>query len=248
MWRTCSVRAAMAVLGVVSMVAAGQARSHKPPQSHPSDFDFYLLSMSIAPSFCALSPANRAKPDCRDLTAEKFRQTPLTVHGLWPNRAHVSVNQQPSDCTHAPLQLSAAVKSDLARYMPGGPELEQHEWSKHGTCSGLSPDAYFGNAVTLAKQMNDVVGGVMQSSGMLGGDVDVRRLIDGVAAKDPALAAAIIVDCRQPSGGSARMSGSLVDEVRFTLSKEFKPIPADSLGMGQNSGCRGGTGRIPPVQ
>ena len=193
----------MAAFGVLAVVSAGEARQHNPPQSHAGDFDFYLLSMSIAPSFCALSPANRSKPDCRDLTAETFRETPLTIHGLWPNRAHVSVNQQPSHCTHVPLQMSDAVKADLARYMPGGPGLQQHEWSKHGTCSGLSPDDYFAAAVSLARQMNDVVGGVMQSSGMLGGDVDVRRVIDGVAAKDPALAAAIIVDCRQPSGGGA---------------------------------------------
>jgi ribonuclease T2 len=243
-----AVRVATAVLGVLAVVSAGEARQHKLPQSHAGDFDFYLLSMSIDPSFCALSPANRSKPDCRDLTAETFRQTPLTIHGLWPNRAHVSVNQQPAQCTRDALRLSDAVKTDLARYMPGGPDLEQHEWSKHGTCSGMSPDEYFAAAVGLARQMNDVVGGVMQSSGMLDGEVDVKRLIDGVAARDPAVAAAIVVDCRQPSGGGAHAPAPLVDEIRFTLSKELKPIPARSVGMGQNSGCKGGVGRIPPVR
>jgi ribonuclease T2 len=243
-----AVRVAMAAFGVLAVVSAGEARQHKPPQSHAGDFDFYLLSMSIDPSFCALSPANRSKPDCRDLTAETFRETPLTIHGLWPNRAHVSVNKQPSQCTQVALRLSDAVKADLARYMPGGPGLQQHEWSRHGTCSGLSPDDYFAAAVGLARQMNDVVGGVMQSSGMLDGEVDVRQLIDGVAARDPAVAAAIVVDCRQPSGGGAHAPAPLVDEIRFTLSKELKPIPAGSVGMGQNSGCKGAVGRIPPVR
>jgi ribonuclease T2 len=150
--RVHAVRVALAALGVLAVVSAGEARQHKPPRSHAGDFDFYLLSMSIAPSFCALSPANRSKPDCRHLTADTFQQTPLTIHGLWPNRAHVSVNKQPSQCTQDALRLSDAVKTDLARYMPGGPDLEQHEWSRHGTCSGLSPDDYFAAAVGLARQ------------------------------------------------------------------------------------------------
>ena len=74
-----------------------------------------------------------------------------------------------------------------------------------------------------------------------------EALIDGVAAKDPALAAAIVVDCPKASGGTAHAPAWLVDEVRFTLPKELKPIPAGSVGMGQNSGCEGRVGRIPPV-
>jgi ribonuclease I len=116
-----AVRVATAVLGVLAVVSAGEARQHKPPQSHAGDFDFYLLSMSIDPSFCALSPANRSKPDCRDLTAETFRQTPLTIHGLWPNRAHVSVNQQPAQCTRDALRLSDAVRRTSRATCRAGP-------------------------------------------------------------------------------------------------------------------------------
>jgi ribonuclease T2 len=234
-----ATRGAIVALGVLVVAFPGQAQ-----HDAPGDFDFYLLSMSVAPSFCALSPANRSKPDCRDLTPDKFRQTPLTIHGLWPNRAHVSVNRQPSDCSNAAIRLSDATRTGLARYMPGGSQLEEHEWSKHGTCSGLSPDAYFAAAVGLAKQMNDVVGGVMQDSGMLSGEVDVRQLISGVAAKDRALAAAIVVDCKQPRGSNDHV----VDEIRFVLTKELKPAPASSVGMGQNSGCPDGIGRIPRVR
>ena len=125
MRRIHAVRVAMAALGVLAVVSAGEARQHKPPQSHAGDFDFYLLSMSIAPSFCALSPANRSKPDCRDLTADTFRETPLTIHGLWPNRAHVSVNQ-------AAIAMHACCAAPVRRGQ-GGPRALHAGRARPGT-------------------------------------------------------------------------------------------------------------------
>jgi ribonuclease T2 len=237
-----------ALLCLLSIVPASQAKHSQATHSKPGDFEFYLLTLSFAPSFCSLTPANRSKDECQQLTEAKFEQTPLTIHGLWPNRARVSVNKQPSSCAHVPLQLSNPVQTDLARYMPGGTDLEQHEWDKHGTCSGLSPDEYFSTAVSLAKHMNDVVAGVMRDKAMLGSQLNVRQLIDGVADKDQALAASMVVSCAQPRASGGQKPGAVVEEIRFTLSKEFKPIAASSVGMGQNSGCPGGAGRVPSVQ
>lgn len=229
-WK-CLITAALAVLSLAIPAHAEKAQA--------GDFDYYLLSLSVAPSFCALTPNPRAKPDCDALTPETFQQTPLTIHGLWPNRAGVSVNRQPSECTHDPLIASRSVRADLSRYMPGGPGLLKHEWYRHGTCSGLSPNAYFGAAIALAKQANALIGPRISA----GEQLRVADLIASVQGKDPATAAAIVVDCRQHRGGG----DFLVDEIRLTLSKDLKPIPASSVGMGQNSGCPRGTGRIPAV-
>jgi ribonuclease T2 len=237
-----------ALFCLLSIVSTSQAKHSQAKHNKPGDFDFYLLTLSFAPSFCSLSAANRSKDECRELTEQNFEATPLTIHGLWPNRAHVSVKNQPADCAHAQLQLSDAVQTNLARYMPGGPDLEKHEWDKHGTCSGLSPDDYFSTAVGLAKQMNDVVGGVMRDNGMLGGQVNVRQLVDGVAAKDQALAASMVVTCMQSQADRGQKRDSVVEEIRFTLSKDFQPVAASSVGMGQTSGCPGGVARIPSVQ
>jgi len=41
--------------------------------------------------------------------------------------------------------------------MPGlGEHLDRHEWAKHGTCSGLSPDAYFALGEALDEQVNQL--------------------------------------------------------------------------------------------
>jgi ribonuclease T2 len=229
-WK-CQLLAAIAAVALASPAHAVKAE--------PGEFDYYLLSLSVAPSFCALTPDPQTKPDCEGLTPASFQRTPLTIHGLWPNRARVSVNRQPAECSHDRFAVSRPVQAELARYMPGGPGLLRHEWYRHGTCSGMSPDDYFGAAISLAKRANDMIG-----QQIAGHDrVQIDELLRAVAARNPAVAAAIVVDCRQHRGGG----DFLVDEIRLTLSKDLKPIPASSVGMGQNSGCPRGSGRIPAV-
>jgi ribonuclease T2 len=234
-------RMMLIAVALLLATAPSHARSGN-SASQAGDFDYYLLSLSVAPSFCALSPRNQAKDECRTLTAAAFQQTPLTVHGLWPNRAGVSVNRQPMDCAGPPLdQLSAPLQGELNRYMPGGPGLERYEWRKHGACSGLAPESYFADVVRLAHKADETIGTVLREQGMLGRTVRIADLLAAVARQDAALAAAIVVDCRFPRGGGE----ALIDEIRVTLSKDLAPIPARSVGLGQNSGCPRGAGFLP---
>jgi ribonuclease T2 len=225
---------------MLMLAASAQARSHH-HASQPGAFDYFLLSLSIAPSFCALSAANQAKAECQALTETAFQQTPLTLHGLWPNRARVSVNRQPQDCEGPPFAVSDSVQTVLQRYMPAGPGLERYEWRKHGTCSGLSSEIYFATLAQLGQHANETIGAAMQTQHMFGQTIQISDLLTATAAKDPALAQAIVVDCRTPRGGG----GALIDEIRVTLAKNFQPIPAASVGLGQNSGCPGGAGQVP---
>jgi ribonuclease T2 len=240
-----SRRARRLVLLVVALLAAAvPAQARRSVADNPGDFDYFLLTLSIAPSFCALSPANQAKPQCQVLTEADFRATPLTVHGLWPNRSGVSVNLQPQDCEGPPLgRLPDSVCADLQRYMPGGPGLERYEWRKHGTCSGLSPEAYFATLATLARYANETIGAAMREGGMLGRPMRIAELLAAVEARERALASAIVVDCRQPRGGGE----ALVREIRVVLSKDLQPMAAADVGLGQNSGCPRGTGLVPDV-
>ena len=220
----------LACLALIGLAAIGLARTAR---AQPA-FDYYLLSLSVEPSFCASSPRNAGKAECRNLTAESFHQTPLTLHGLWPNRARTAARRQPQDCDGPAFQLSGATQADLLRYMPGGLGLARYEWGKHGTCSGLDPDRYFAAETRLAQQANASIGPlILQSNGTV-------ALADLQQHLDPALAAAIVVDCRFARGGVA-----MLDEIRLTLDRDLRPIPAASVGLGQNSGCPGGRGRIP---
>lgn len=246
------LRIGLAAIMLVGAPASSEARHHRHglqgrSQAFGSEagaFDYYLLSLSIAPSFCALSPANQAKAECRMLSDADYRRMPLTVHGLWPNRTGVSVNRQPQHCPGPELTtLPPDLQAQLQRVMPGGAGLARHEWERHGTCSGLSPEAYFATLVRLARSVDGSVGAVLRDDGLLGRSVRVTDLLARIAARDPALAQAVIVSCRFARGAGGGQA--LIEEIRVPLSKDLAPIPASSLGMGQNSGCPQGTGFLP---
>jgi len=236
--RLAAILVLMLMPAAASSVKA-RARSDAGP---PGLFDFYLLSLSVAPSFCAASPANRARAECRALTVAEYRETPLTVHGLWPNRAGVSVNLQPQDCDGPHFAPPSPTQTaELARYMPGGEGLLRHEWRRHGACSGISSSDYVAALLRLAGQADAIIGPALRDGGMLGRAVPTPDLLHAVAARDPAWAAATVVDCRRGRGGGAVM----IAEIRVTFGKDFAPIPARSVGLGQNSGCPREGGFLP---
>ncbi len=122
-------------LAMAMTVVPGAAQDRR--QNEPGQFDFYVLSLSWSPSFCDYvserSPANVARqPECGD------RPFAFIVHGLWPQYEQGF----PEFCQNPPPRLDRAVVSSMLDLMPS-PRLIFREWDRHGTCSGLSPHAYF---------------------------------------------------------------------------------------------------------
>lgn len=94
--------------------------------SRPGVFDYYVLTLSWAPEFCH---GHATSPECRN------GHFGFVVHGLWPQ----FVNGYPENCSNDPGLSDPSTMTDI---MPD-PKLVEHEWSTHGTCSGLDPDHYF---------------------------------------------------------------------------------------------------------
>jgi ribonuclease T2 len=224
------------------------------------DFDYYLLSLSVAPSFCALDAGRREKTECVAPSDAAYRETPLTVHGLWPNRAGVGARGQPQDCEGPPLTaLPERLRTDLVHYMPGAADgLDRYEWRKHGACSGLDPVEYFGAVVNAARDANRTIGAAMQSHGMFGRRVRVQELLDAVAETDAALSRSIVVDCRfAPKRSGAAASVAYISEIRVVLARDFASnvsetgwgpdgfVPLSEAGFRANSGCPSGAGFLP---
>ena len=92
-------------------------------------FDFYLLNLSWSPEFCHSHPT----------AAECAAHATFVMHGLWPQNTD---GTYPQNCSNAPGP------ADPSKYKDLYPEasLLRHEWARHGTCSGLSPDDYFSAA------------------------------------------------------------------------------------------------------
>ena len=105
-------------------------------QNQPGNFDFYVLSLSWSPSFCAAAAERNggrgAGPQCG------ARPYSFVVHGLWPQYD----KGFPEYCQLPAPRLDRGIVSSMLDLMPA-PHLIFNEWDKHGTCSGLSPRAYF---------------------------------------------------------------------------------------------------------
>jgi ribonuclease T2 len=126
-----------------SLTGTSFAKSKKKSPA-PSTFDYYLLTLSWAPEFCASNPSARTSDECNP-----NKHMGLVVHGLWPQYNN---GQWPQDCASTP-PVSSATVNHMMPIMPGS-SLIQHEWAKHGTCSGLSVDQYFAAIEKLYNGLN----------------------------------------------------------------------------------------------
>ncbi|UTY58832.1 ribonuclease [Massilia sp. erpn] len=126
-----SALSGLVLAGVLALPGAAQARGEQ-----PGVFDYYALSLSWSPDYCA----TRGKDD-EDQCATG-RQLGFVLHGLWPQ----FVNGYPESCSRMPLP--GKLKAEYAPLYPS-PRLIEHEWKKHGTCSGLTPAAYLALSAKL---------------------------------------------------------------------------------------------------
>jgi len=135
------------VLGLVALLALpprAEAESCAPSRGTTGQFDYYLLSLSWSPAFCA-TPAGAKHPDqCG--TAAPARG--FVVHGLWPQYLPGSAAAQgsaalwPQCCGGAEPFRPEAVPPQLDGLMIG-PDLRRHEWTKHGVCATPRTRDYF---------------------------------------------------------------------------------------------------------
>jgi ribonuclease T2 len=118
-----SLRAALAALVLAATPAlAGTA----------GDFDFYVLSLSWSPAWCATAE----RPDRNECGTPRG----FVVHGLWPQ---YDGGGGPDSCpTNMPQFVPAPLLDSVADIMPAR-GLAAYEWRRHGVCSGLPQSSYF---------------------------------------------------------------------------------------------------------
>lgn len=115
---------------LLAPVLAAFALAGPAPAQEAGDFDYWVLSLSWSPSWCA------TEGDARD--EQCARGLGWILHGLWPQHER----GWPSWCRHSFQDPSRREAADMADIM-GSAGLARHAWDKHGSCSGLSPEDYF---------------------------------------------------------------------------------------------------------
>jgi ribonuclease T2 len=199
------------------------ARSRKHTQQNYGSFDYYLLSLSYAPDFCA-QPAGAKDP--RECGAG--RHVGFMVHGLWPQ---AESGRGPERCGPA-SPVSQDIIRVMLNYIPTE-SLIQHEWANHGTCTGLSAADYFA-AVRKARDSVKIPNDLRQPAREL--ELALAEIESKLAAANPSFPpSAFRVSCYQ--------DGEL-QEARICFNKDLSP-----RACGPTAGkCAAGTVLIRPVR
>ena len=165
------------------------------------DFDYYVMSLSWSPNWCAQTGDARDDPQChagRDLS--------FILHGLWPQNE----DGYPSYCRTGARDPSRSDTAAMADIM-GGAGLAFYEWKKHGRCSGLDATGYFG----VSRRAYD--------------SVVIPDVFKGLN-RDVALPASVVEDAfveANPGLGRDQItvtcSRGMIDEVRVCLTKDLQP-------------------------
>ena len=165
-----------------------------------------MLALSWSPGFCETGGAAKARQQC-----ELGGRLGFVVHGLWPQNTH----GYPSDCASTVTAPSrVALNGAQGLYPDEG--LARHEWRKHGTCTGLSPTAYFGEvrraraAVAIPDELQ------APNDTRSWAPLDIARAF--VAANPRLRTDSLAVTCRS----------NMLEEVRICFSKDlrgFVPCP-----------------------
>lgn len=95
-------------------------------------FDFYVLSLSWSPGYCVSEGSDADERQCGPDKRYAF-----VVHGLWPQFER----GYPEYCGDGE-KIDNRLAGSMTDIMPSY-GLIYHQWRKHGTCSGLTPEEYF---------------------------------------------------------------------------------------------------------
>lgn len=212
----------LAIMLLAGIAGNAPARHRHYSDSTPGQFDFYLLSLSWSPAYCEQSPG---AAECGGP-----RRYGFIVHGLWPQNER----GWPQNCGGAPLPDEVA--QGMLDLMPAR-GLIYHEWSAHGTCSGLAPADFF----ALVRRARAAVVIPPSLSGAATAVVEAPAAIT---------AAFLDANPRLPSNSvvatCSRQGDPRLREVHVCFDRDLNPraCSADSL----REACRSASVIVPPIR
>jgi ribonuclease T2 len=200
--RTSRVAAVVLSLILLSLPAASAQQNPPGERNLPGQFDFYVLALSWSPSYCAEVKERGAirlpQPQCGG------RPFAFVVHGLWPQY----VRGFPSYCQKPAPRIDRALVDGMLELMPS-PGLIYHAWNRHGTCSGLSAQAYF-EALRKARAAVKVPPRYLALERPI--TVTPAEVADAFVKANPGL---------RPANFAVACDKTRLTEVRICLSKDF---------------------------
>ena len=213
-------RSALALAGVIALQGAARAYDSS-AAAQGTGFDFYVMSLSWSPSYCAEEGLDANRRQCgidRDFA--------FIAHGLWPQ----FVSGYPEYCTTSePNRVPNALVDKIADIMPSA-GLVGHQWRKHGSCTGLSQTAYLEATREAFERIAipSAFTSALEPARTSAGEVEAAFI-----NANPGLASdGIAVSCK----------GGRLSEVRICLTKSLDFRSCDEV---DTRGCRAGNLSVP---
>lgn len=186
-------------------------------------FDYYVLSLSWSPNWCAYEGDARNSDQC-----DARHDHGWILHGLWP-QYHRGF---PSYCPTVERAPSRGMTTAMADIM-GTSGLAWHQWNKHGVCTGLSASRYY----DLSRE---AYGRVVRPT--------VFRRLD----REVRLPAAVVEEAflkanpeMEPDGVTITCREGFIQEARICLSRDLNPVPC---GQDVVRDCTARDARFAPVR
>ena len=187
------------------------------------EFDYFVLSLSWSPNWCAYEGDARDSDQC-----DARHDHGWIMHGLWP-QFHRGF---PSYCRTSERAPSRGMTADMADIM-GTSGLAWHQWNKHGVCTGLSASAYY----ALSREAYASV---------------VRPPVFRKLDREVKLPAAVVEEAflkanpeMEPDGITLTCRDGFIQEARICLSRDLDPVPC---GQDVVRDCRAQDAKFTPVR
>lgn len=182
------------------LVLGGLALPAVPRAAIAADFDFYVLSLSWSPSWCAANDREGKSRQCDRSRAYRF-----IAHGLWPQNERGWPEYCPS---REPERVPQTLASRYFDIIPSA-GLAGHEWRKHGTCSGLDQRVYF---ETLRAAYSKIRLPPTLFDGRIDRNLSIGDIEARFASVNPGL---------KPDGIAVSCSGGRLSEIRICMTKSL---------------------------
>ena len=212
----------LAMLLLCFLVGSAQAAYNKDGGSVSGRFEYYVLTLSWSPAFCLESPMSA---QCSGPRAFGF-----IVHGLWPQNER----GWPERCERS--RPPRYVVDSMLDLMPARGLIE-HEWSTHGSCSGLDPQDYFRLVRTASARVNPPTALSLAKLPIEESPEVLRQTF--LKTNQELRTDSLVITC---SGGSQPR----LREVRICLTRDLAPRACSSEVL--RGACRANTLLIPPIR
>jgi ribonuclease T2 len=197
-----------------------QGQSQSDRSNKTGDFDYYVVSFSWSPSYCVTHPNDKRQCGGRGFG--------FVLHGVWPQK---QAGGYPENCPVTSQPSASAVEKALA-FMPSE-KLIQHEWNKHGSCSGLTGDEYLNLADRAFSSLKIPKGFDAPARSR---SVSADKIIEEFVSVNPGLdKKSLTVSC----------SGNELQEVRLCVDTQLNPM---SCGKGVRTRCTKDTVEVRSVR